>query len=510
MAFQLPPLPNFNTSIPAMPSAVDQMAKVASLKNMLSENALRQQLAPLNVQEAQQRVQQETTQNQLAQLKFSSLQAKIKAWSDPDFAANITGGDNKAATAAVGFNPGFDPFRMIKGLVSRGVQPDDAMADAASFLELSKNLSLKTKDDLSNYKESHEQVANVFAPVLDMKASEAGPAFAAAKQKAASIPGLDPQDAKYILQSDLEHVPALIAHLGIAGKLADFHKGQAEAASAGTTAVKGQLETAAPSTTQLQTFTTKTVPSFASLRPEQKSAFITEAQGARTVAELNQVIERADSTDKAEQMHADSLAQTKALSGQHFQQKGIEDNDKTWTDPQHGFVTVASQVKLAKQALKEGADGSGLAASLGPVMTVLGINSFNQMHRISPAEAQAAAMPGGYAERFNAWADKAFTGKLSPQVAREGTQLMDDILDQAHGRALQSSQMKVRSFGIPANQMPVMDREGNVTTLDKVAAKPTTAPKAAQPPGATHTAMGSDGKLHWTDAAGTKDFGVKH
>jgi len=190
---------------------------------------------------------------------------------------------------------------------------------------------------------------------------------------------------------------------------------------------------------------------------------------------------RADATDKAEQMHQDSLAQTKALSGQHFQQKGIEDNDKAWTDPQHGFVTVASQVKLAKQALKEGADGSGLAASLGPVMTVLGINSFNQMHRISPAEAQAAAMPGGYVERFNAWADKAFKGKLSAQVAAEGTRLMDDILDQAHGRALLSSQMKVRSFGIPANQMPVMDREGNVTTLDQV--KQPTAGAASLPKG---------------------------
>jgi hypothetical protein len=29
------------------------------------------------------------------------------------------------------------------------------------------------------------------------------------------------------------------------------------------------------------------------------------------------------------------------------------------------------------------------------------------------------------------------------------------------------------------------------------------------PAGATHTAMGSDGQLHWTDATGTKDYGVK-
>jgi hypothetical protein len=63
-----------------------------------------------------------------------------------------------------------------------------------------------------------------------------------------------------------------------------------------------------------------------SLRPEQKGAFIAEAQNARTVDELSKVAKRADVTDKAEQMHADSLAQTKALSGIHFADKGLEAN----------------------------------------------------------------------------------------------------------------------------------------------------------------------------------------
>ncbi len=34
-------------------------------------------------------------------------------------------------------------------------------------------------------------------------------------------------------------------------------------------------------------------------------------------------------------------------------------------------------------------------------------------------------------------------------------------------------------------------------------------PSSGPPAGATHTARGSDGKLHWTDATGAKDYGVK-
>ncbi len=131
---------------------------------------------------------------------------------------------------------------------------------------------------------------------------------------------------------------------------------------------------------------------------------------------------------------------------------------------------------------------------MAPTMTVLGINSFNQTHRISPAEAQAANMPGGYAERFNAWATKAFSGKLSPQVAQEGTQIMDSLIDSAHQRSIQSSLLIANGHQVPVSQMPAMDRAGNITTLDRIPAK---------------TGVGKvDGKVHNLNILG-RDLGVK-
>ena len=67
-------------------------------------------------------------------------------------------------------------------------------------------------------------------------------------------------------------------------------------------------------------------------------------------------------------------------------------------------------------------------------MEVLGINASNGVHRISPAEAHAAGVPGSWTEQFNAWFDKASTGKISPQLQKEGKQLADILGNTAHQR----------------------------------------------------------------------------
>jgi hypothetical protein len=65
---------------------------------------------------------------------------------------------------------------------------------------------------------------------------------------------------------------------------------------------------------------------------------------------------------------------------------------------------------------------------------VLGINASNGVHRISPAEAQAASMPGSFVERFNSFFDKAATGKLTPQLQKEGKALAKILSDSAYDR----------------------------------------------------------------------------
>jgi hypothetical protein len=235
MTLILPPLPSFQTEIPAMPSPVDTYAKILQMKAMSGQIAmqpLQQQQAEQAIQAGKQDMQQRALQIQMQQMQVASMQARAKAWADPDFVNSFMGGSNSSVESSLGFAPGFDPVRMIKGEVSRGVNPDDAMKEAASFLELSKNLSMKTKDDLANYKASHEEASKILAPVMDMQVSEAGPAFEAAKQKIAAIPGLDPADRQFVLQATLDHAGALVQRLGIAGQLADFHKQKAEAVAA--------------------------------------------------------------------------------------------------------------------------------------------------------------------------------------------------------------------------------------------------------------------------------------
>jgi len=235
MALQLPPLPSFQTNIPQMPDPLQTYGKMLQLRALLGQQQLlpgQLQMQQQQIQAGQQEMQQRALQIQTQQMQVASMQARAKAWGDPDFVDSFMGGSNSSLESSLGFAPGFDPIKMIKGEVSRGVNPDDAMKEAASFLELSKNISQKTKDDLANYKASHEEAGKILAPVLDMPVTEAGPAFEAAKRKIAAIPGLDPYDRQYVLQATLDHAAALVQRLGVAGELADFHKQQAEAISA--------------------------------------------------------------------------------------------------------------------------------------------------------------------------------------------------------------------------------------------------------------------------------------
>lgn len=247
MPFELPSgIPNFNTNIPQMTPPLETYGKMLQLKNLQGE----QQMIPLQVQAEQQKLQSNDLAIQEQQQKLASRQAMVKAWSDPDFASSVTGSTGKDIAPAIGFEPGFDPKGMIRTLVGKyKVMPEDAMAQAASFLELSKNLSLKTKDDISNYKTAHEELSKLLTPIPDMKASEAVSALAAAKQQATKIPGLDPSDVQNLQQADLEHLPGLIHMLGFAGDVADFHKKTAEATKAAQESVNATPEGMAARTT---------------------------------------------------------------------------------------------------------------------------------------------------------------------------------------------------------------------------------------------------------------------
>lgn len=233
-------------------------------------------------------------------------------------------------------------------------------------------------------------------------------------------------------------------------------------------ATKAQQDIAPPTKDQLDTFTTKTLPSFTNVTTAQRASFAQQASQARTIPEFNKVAETADATDKTMQMHADSLAQTKAMVGNKFGEAGLTANEKLWTDPAKGYMGVLAQANQTKQSIVAGADGNGLLTALVPTMEVLGVNHAAGISRISPQEAMAAGTPPDWATRWNAWAQKAGQGKLSPELAKQGQQLMDIVTNSAYNRVVASSQMVAKGHGIDPSQVPAMTKDGSITTLDKV------------------------------------------
>jgi hypothetical protein len=164
-----------------------------------------------------------------------------------------------------------------------------------------------------------------------------------------------------------------------------------------------------------------------------------------------------------------------------------EKNRDYWADPQRGYVTAKQQFDTTNASIDAAKDGNGLLTSFVPTMEVLGMNVAAGVHRISPQESQAASLPGGYAERFNAWLDKASKGQLSPQLVQEGHQLVGILQTSAYNKTLAQSQMAAASGKIPYHQMPAMTPEGKITTLDKV----------ITPAGADVRVPGKDGKMYW-------------
>jgi hypothetical protein len=258
-----------------------------------------------------------------------------------------------------------------------------------------------------------------------------------------------------------------------------------------------ELKSQPPPKDQLDTFVRKTLPGYSHVQKSEMAGLQEEAKNARTVGELDKVQERALQLEtlgtNREIAQQNIRANKEATVKSDLGKKGIEDINKTWTDPQHGFTQVQAQAEMTKNSIQAGVDGSGLATSLTPTMVVLGVNNFGQTHRISPAEAAAAGAPGGIAERFNAWLTKAESGKLTPQLAKEGNDIMDNLIVSAHRKAIINTRLIVGNSqgALDPSTVTVTDIHGNPDTLSHQI-------QVSTPPnGAAGTMKATDGKMYW-------------
>lgn len=161
-----------------------------------------------------------------------------------------------------------------------------------------------------------------------------------------------------------------------------------------------------------------------------------------------------------------SLARESSTANQ-LQKNGLEQLDKIWTDPQHGYTQFLAQANATKTAIADAKDGNELAASLAPLMTVLGVNSFAGVHRINPQEYNAASSGvGSIYRRINTALDNAASGKLNSDTSKEMDSLVGQLIDQKFNSLLPASQLVARNAGLDPTKVTIFDKEGNPNTLD--------------------------------------------
>lgn len=136
--------------------------------------------------------------------------------------------------------------------------------------------------------------------------------------------------------------------------------------------------------------------------------------------------------------------------------------------PQHGFSQTLATANAVKGNIAAAKDGDELAASLTPLMTALGVTSYAGTHRINQNEINAAGpQVGSLFREINTRLEKVAGGALDPDTARETGALMDRLLDSKYGLAVGAASVAARNGGVDPSQISVMDRSGNLTTLDK-------------------------------------------
>jgi hypothetical protein len=232
MPLQLGPMPNFNVQTPDVLGGQEKAATLASLMN---ENRLRQQLAPLQVQEQTEKAKQAAIATQTQQQDLDSRKAMM---------ALIAGGElNKFAGVETPDGSGFDAAGAYQYMMNKGVLPAQAGEYANSWLtigknqaEISKNLGEAGKAQQEIREKTLKQVASKLGDIGDMSISKAANALDAFRQDLVRNPkaytGLTQQEMAELYSADLTHLDALEGHLGIAAQVADFHKSKAEAINA--------------------------------------------------------------------------------------------------------------------------------------------------------------------------------------------------------------------------------------------------------------------------------------
>lgn len=399
MGFELPTLPNFNvTPPPQAPSALEQYGKMLQLKSLQGE----QQLQPLRMQEAQEKVQQSQIQTEQMQLEQQSQQAMMKAWSDPKFLDKFTGTDKASASGL-----GFDPDGLTSSLIQGGVLPKDALGMTQGMIERSQKIAETQKAvaqtgeaDASQRDKGMKILADKIGGVVDAAKQDlgkGGEAFAALKQDLVKNPkayaGVPQEDLAHLYSADLEHLPAMATLIGLDGKIADFHKSKSEA----TTAAQ------------------KVIPPTGGLSPEgqqhvnEEIAVNTDPryQAGKEAVAAAEGVARANTEAAAARGSNAALAKVpKAL---------IAPADAAATKAGEDYAQAQSVTQRLNAMMDSARKGNVVAYQVMPEEGTLQITTSQGVHRINKTEIDQYAGGGSLWQRLMGHVGKTLTGESIPK-----------------------------------------------------------------------------------------------
>lgn len=159
MAFQLSPVPNFNVQQPPAFDPLAQQERQATLSGLLSQNKLREQLAPLTVQETQGRIQAQDTENEIKKLQLQGQQSLTKWLQEGDtneeVPANKFSLNDKIATY-VGVDPKDPIMGVVRSMAQHGVPAPVLMTEAKAMLDRRTEYNKGTEEQQKIIKDNYD------------------------------------------------------------------------------------------------------------------------------------------------------------------------------------------------------------------------------------------------------------------------------------------------------------------------------------------------------------------
>src|SRR5216683_7576129 len=236
MAFQLPSIPNFNVQQPPSFDPLAQQTKQATLSQMLNANALQKQLAPLNVQEAQERLKGQQTTNALDALKLKTAQAENEYWSHPEKYSvdpeDATGDHNKMA-GMLGLDSNDPVAGMMRGMMKAGVPGPVALHYGQSSVEFRKTANQASQESQKLLDDSWTHVQKIAAPIMAEKdPGEKARLLEEARPGLAKWASFDPSLQQIIPQLTAQNFDAFANRVGAQKEAHDYEKAASEATAA--------------------------------------------------------------------------------------------------------------------------------------------------------------------------------------------------------------------------------------------------------------------------------------